>query len=185
MESDSDSYFEESSSEGEQGMVGPLHVNVEVNIEEAPESPPPQPGSPSILPPPAPVGELAPVWELPDDGTKLLNYFTRADVLELKNWAIETRARINEENYVVESLVVSQSYWAFLQHFHGQQWEAKILQPAAGPLIDQMLAYIAGYGRLKSVNKSLFRQNFEVWSAAEKAEYLRLVAESRGFLEIE
>ena len=102
MESDSDSYFEESSSEDEQGMVGPLHVKVEVSIEEAPESPPPQPGSPLILPQPVLVGELAPVWELPDDGTNFLNYFTRVDVLELKNWAVETGARMNEENYVVE-----------------------------------------------------------------------------------
>ena len=126
-------------------MVGPLHVKVEVNIAAAPESPPPQPGSPPILPPPVPVGELAPVWELPDDGINFLNYFTRADVLELKNWAVETRARINEENFVVESPVVSQGYWAFLQHFHGQQWETKVLQPTAGPLSDQMLAYFARY----------------------------------------
>ena len=147
--------FEESSSDGEQ--EGALHLNVEVNIEEAPESPPPQPESPPILPQPVPVGELAPVWELPDDGTNFFNYFTRTDVLELKCWAVETRARINEDNYVVESPVVSQNYWAFLQHFHGQQWEAKFLQPAAGPLFDQMLAYIAGYARLTSLNKSLFR----------------------------
>ena len=185
MESDSDSYFEESSSEDEQGMAGPLHLNIEVKIEEAPESPPPQPESPPILPQPIPVGELAPVWELPDDGTNFLNYSTRTDVLELKNWAVETRARINEENCVVESPVVSQSYWAFLQHFHGQQWEAKFLQPAAGPLFDQMLAYIAGYARLTSLNKSLFRQNFEGWSAVGRAENLRLLAESGGFLELE
>ena len=71
-------------------MAGPLHLDVEVNLEESPESPPPQPGSPFVLPVPIPVGELAPVWELPDDGTKFGNYFTRSDVLELKNWAIET-----------------------------------------------------------------------------------------------
>ena len=74
---------------------------------------------------------------------------------------------------MVEPPVVPQSYWAFLQHFHGQQWEVKFLQPAAGPLFDQMLAYIAGYARLTSLNKSLFRQNFEGWSASEKAENLR------------
>ena len=183
MQSDSDSFYEESSSDGEQ--EGALHLNFEVNIEEAPESPPPQPESPPILPQPVPVGELAPVWELPDDGTNFLNYFTRTDVLELKSWAVETRARIIEDNYVVESPVVSQSYWAFLQHFHGQQWEAKFMQPAAGPLFDQMLAYIAGYARLTSLNKSLFRQNFEGWSAAKRAENLRLLAESGGFLELE
>ena len=154
MDSDSYSYFEESSSGDEQEVAGPLHIQVDLNVEESPESPPPQPGSPPVLPPPIPVGELATVWEMPDDGTNFLNYFTRADVLELKNWAVETRARINE-NYVVESLIVSQSFWAFLQHFHGQQWEVKFLQPAAGPLIDQMLAYIAGYARLTSLNKTL------------------------------
>ena len=183
MESDSDSYFEESSSDGEQ--EGALHLNVEVNIEESHESPPPQPESPPILPQPVPVGEFAPVGELPDDGTNFLNYFTRTDVLELKSWAVETRARINEDNYVVESPVVPQSYWAFLQHFHGQQCEAKFLQPAAGPLFDQMLAYIAGYAQLTNLYKSLFRQYFEGWSAAERAENLRLLAESGGFLELE
>ena len=88
MDSDNDSYYEESSSEDEQEMAGPLHFDVEVTLEESPESPPPQPGSPFVLPVPIPVGELAPVWELPDDGTNFGNYFTRADVLELKNWAI-------------------------------------------------------------------------------------------------
>ena len=86
---------------------------------------------------------------------------------------------------MLESPVVSQSFWAFLQHFHGQQWELKFLQPAAGPLFDQMLAYIAGYARLASLNKSLLRQKFEGWSAAEKAEKVRLLAESGGFLKIE
>ena len=81
--------------------------------------------------------------------------------------------------------MVSQTFWAFLQHFHGQQCEVKFLQPAAGSLFDQMLAYIAGFFRLTSLNKSLLKQYFESWSAAEKAEKLRLLAESGGFLEIE
>ena len=79
MESDNDSYFEESSSEDEQKVAGPLHFNVEVNIEESPESPPPGP------PAPIPVDNLTFVWELPDDGTNFMNFYTRADVLELKD----------------------------------------------------------------------------------------------------
>ena len=189
MDSDSDSYFEESS-DNEQEVAGPLNINIELNLEEAPEmpppgSPPPQPGAPFVWPVPIPAGELAPVWELPDDGTNFINYFTRADVLELKNWSIEKRARMNQENYVVEAAPVSQSFWAFLQYFHGQQWEVKFLKPAAIPLLDQMLAYISGYARLTSWNKSLFRQHFANWSFAEKTENLRLLAESGGFLEIE
>ena len=112
MDSDNDSYFEESS-ESEEEIAGPIHINV--NIEESPESPPPGSPSPAPAPPaPIPVVELSPVWELPDDGTNFLNYFTRTDVLELKNRAVETKARINEKSYVVEAPMVSQSFWAFL-----------------------------------------------------------------------
>ena len=88
MNSDSDSYFEENS-EAEEEVAGPLHINV--NIEESPESPPPASPSP-VLPPPSLVGEMSPVWELPADGRKFL-FFTRADVVELKFWAQETKLR--------------------------------------------------------------------------------------------
>ena len=183
MVSDSDSHSEESS-DNEHETAALLNLRVNVNL-ESPESPSPQPGSLLVLPAPIPVGELAPVWELPDDGTNFLKYYTRTDVLELKNWAIETRARMNEENYVVEAPPVSQSFWAFLQYFHRQQWEVKFLQLAAVPLLEQMLAYITGYARLTSRNKSLLRQHFEDWSLSEKTEKLHLLAESGGFLEIE
>ena len=71
--------------------------------------------------------------------------------------------------------MISQSFWAFLQHSHGQQSEVKFLQRAAGPLSDQMLAYFAGYARLTSLNESLLRQYFEGWSAAKKAEKITIV----------
>ena len=178
MDSDSDFYYEENS-EAEEGFAEPLNIQVNVNLEESPESPPPQPEFHSpILPAPHPVGSLSP------DGRIFLNYYNRVDVLELKNWATETRARMNEEGFVVEAPMVSQSFWAFLQYFHGQQWEIKFLKPAAGPLFDQMLAYIVGYARLTSLNKNLLRRSFEGWSASEKAENLQLLAESGGFFEI-
>ena len=81
--------------------------------------------------------------------------------------------------------MVSGSFWAFVQHFHVQQWEVLFLQPAAGPLFDQMLPYIADYSRLTSLNKNFFRQYFEGLSAAEKAEKLQLLAESGVVLKIE
>ena len=94
MDSDSDSYFEESSDN--EGVGAPLHINVEVNLEEPPESPPPGPPSPA---PPAqiPVENIAFVWELPDDGTNFMNFFTRAVVLELKLCSETTGNRRNEE----------------------------------------------------------------------------------------
>ena len=92
---------------------------------------------------------------------------------------------MSEEGYVVQVAPVSQSFRAFIQYFHRQQWEVKILKHAALPLLEQMLAYIAGYARLTSWDKSLFRLHFADWSFAEKAENLCLLAESGGFLEIE
>ena len=143
MGSDNDSYFEESSSEDEQDVAGPLHSNVEINLEEPPESPEAGRLSP-VLPPPIREQELAPGWELPDDGNNFLNYYTLTDVIELKNWAQETKNRVNELGYVVEAPIISQNFAAFLLEHHVPQWEAKFLQLAAEPLFEQMLAYIAG-----------------------------------------
>ena len=81
MESDNDSFYEEES-ENEQEVTGPININVNVNFEESPESPPPGPPSP-VLTHPIPLGELSPLWELPDNGTKFLDYYTRTDILEL------------------------------------------------------------------------------------------------------
>ena len=67
-------------------MAGPLHINVELSLEESPESP--RSGPPSPAPPPhapIPVEYVAFVWELPDDGTNIINYFDRNDFLELRN----------------------------------------------------------------------------------------------------
>ena len=67
MDSDKDSYFEERSSEDEQEVAGSMHIIVEINLEEPPESP--EAGAPSpVPPPPIPEQELAPGWELPATG---------------------------------------------------------------------------------------------------------------------
>ena len=120
MESDNDSYFQESSSENEQELGGPLHINVEINLEEPPEFPEESPPSP-VPPPPILEQELAPGWELPDDGNNFLNFYTRTDVIELKNWAQETRNRVNELAYVVDAPVISQNFAAYLLEHHGPQ----------------------------------------------------------------
>ena len=179
MDSDSGSCFEESL-EAEEEVAGPLHINV--NIEEPLESPPPS--SPSLDPPPPNLeGKLSRGWELPDDRTNFLNFVTRADVLELKYWAQETRTPLSDKGYVVEAPVVPQSFWAFIQHFHGPQSEVQFLQLAAEALFDHMLTYVVGYSRLTSLNKSLLRRLVESWSFGEKAEKMRLFAESGRFLE--
>ena len=121
MDSDNDSYFEESS-DNEQEVAGPLNIQFEVNIGESPESPPPGPPAP-VLPPPIPLGELAQVWELLDDGTNFLNFYTRADLVELKKWAQVTRERRNEEGYFIEEPMVSQSLAGFLRQNYGLQRE--------------------------------------------------------------
>ena len=164
-------------------MEASLHINVEVNQEESPEYPQAGPSSPVLPPQPIPVAEVSPVWELPDDGNSFSNFFTRTDVLDLKHWSITTRQRRNEEGYVVEEPTFPQNFIAFLIEYHGTQWDVKILRAAAGPLFAQMLAYRAGYARLTSHNKRIFRQWFKTWSAEVKREQLHLLVESGGFLE--
>ena len=127
MESNSDSYFEESS-DNEQEEAAPLNILVNVNL-ESPESPPPQPESLSpVPPPPIPEHEMSPGLELPDDGNNFMNYYTRTDVIEFKNLAQEARKRVNELGYVFEAPINSQNFAAYLQEHHGPQWEAKFLQ---------------------------------------------------------
>ena len=186
MESDSDSFYEESSSDEEQEGTGPINNNVEINLEEPPEAPevgPPAPVPP--LPAPIPVDNAAFVWELPDDGTNFMKFYTRADVLELKEWAITTRQRRNEEGYVVEEPMLPQNFIEFFVEYHGTQWEVKFLRATAEPLFAQIIAYLAGYAWLTSHNKRIFQQWFGTWSAKVRREQLRLLAESGGFLELE
>ena len=166
-------------------MAGPLNKQVEVNIEESPELPPP--GSPELVLPPPPIPEevVAPVWELPDDGSNFMNFYTRADVLELKSWAQETRRRMSEDGYVVETPLLSQNFVAYQHEHYGEQWEVKILEPAAETILECLLAYIVGYARLTSYKMNRLRSIFGTWAVAERWEKLRMLAESGGFLEIE
>ena len=183
MDSDSDSYYEESSDNEEVAAL--LLISLEVNLEESPESPQGGPPSPFLPPQPIPVGELYPVWDLPDNGTIFFYFFTRADVLELKHWAETTRNRRNEESYVVEEPVLPQYFLAFLIVYHGTQWEVKFLRAAAEALFAQLLSFEAGYAKLVNHYKQSFRQSFETWSVEVKREQLSLLAESGGFLELE
>ena len=165
-------------------MAGPLHIQVEVNVEESPKSPPP--GSPElVLPEPIPLGEPARVWELPDDGTNFLNFYTRADIVELRGWAQVSRERRNEEGYFIEEPMVSQSLAGFLRQNYGPQWEWKLLQPSADVIFEKLSAYNAGYARLTGFNRRLLRQQYANWSTEERSDQLRLLAESGGFLELE
>ena len=131
------------------------------------ESPPPGPPSP-VLPQPIPLGELSPVWELPDNGTNFLNFYTRTDIVELKNWAEVTRERSNEEGYFVEEPMISQNSGAFLQQYYGHQWEVKFLRPSAEVFFEELFAYIKRYAKLTSLNRRLLRQQFESWPMGEK-----------------
>ena len=183
MESDSGSFFEEESG-NEQETAGLININVNVNLEDSPESPPPGPASP-VLPQPIPLWDLALVWELPDNGTDFLDFYTRTDIIELRNWAEVTRERIYEEGFFVEQSMISQNLAAFLLQYYGHQWEIKFLRPSAEVIFEQLLAYNKKYAKLTSHNRWLLRQQFESWPMGEKTKHLRVLAESGGFLEIE
>ena len=106
-------------------------------------------------------------------------------MFDLKQWAETTRQRRSEEGYMVDEPMLSQKCFALLIEYHGTQWEIKFLRAAAEPLFAQLLSFVAGYARLTSHNKKIFREGFETWSVEVKKEQLRLLAESGGFLELE
>ena len=110
-------------------------------------------------------------------------FYSQADVLELKQWAQETRRRKNEEGFVVGEAVLAQHLVVFLKEYHCTQREVKILRAAAEPLFPPMLAFISGYALLTSHNRLPFEQWFQTWSAEMKGKQLRLLAEAGGFLE--
>ena len=107
-----------------------------------------------------PLGVPAQVWELPDDGTNFFNFYTRADIVELRGWAQVSRERRNEEGYFIEEPMVSQSLAGFLREISGPQWEWKLLQPSADVIFEKLSAYIAGYARLMGFNGRLLRQEY-------------------------
>ena len=86
---------------------------------------------------------------------------------------------------MVEEPLIPENFRAFLVEYHGTQWEIKFLAATAEALFAQLMAYVAGFARLTSHNKRIFRQSFEAWSITVKKEQLRLLAESGGFLELE
>ena len=81
----------------------------------------------------------------------------------------------------MEEPLIPENFRAFLVEYHGTQWEIKFLGAAAEPLFAQLLAYVAGYARLTSHNKRIFRQSFETWAVAEKLEQLTLLGEPAAF----
>ena len=119
------------------------------------------------------------------DVNNFLNCFTRQDVLDLKNWAPETRERLSEEGYVVETPIFSQNFVGYLLENYGPQWELEFLQTAAWPMFERLIAYVVGYAKLTSYNKQPLRGLYDTWSVEERVERLRSLAESGGFLEIE
>ena len=124
-------------------------------------------------------------WELPDDGNNFLNCFTRQDVVDLRNWALETSWRLNKEVYVVEAPVLSQNFVGYLLENYGPQWEKEFFRLDIGPLFEGMISYVVGYARLTNYHKQLLRGLYETWSVEERLERLRSLAESGGFLGIE
>ena len=134
IDSEIDSYFEERSSDAEEKAVGPFHVDLEINLEESPESLPPSSLSPVVPPQSISVGELSPVWELPNNETNIVKSYTKVGVLALKTWVQETRSRRNKEGYLEEEPVLAPNFVAFLREHHGPQWEFRFLQAAAEQL---------------------------------------------------
>ena len=168
-------------------VVAPLNVEVP-EIPDNPESPSPQPSlvssggsspvaaggpspvssgrsspvaaggpSPVALPPGSPVG----------GATSFMGFYTLADLTELEQWTVESRAARANPNSRIEEPDVSPNLKIFLRYEYGTQWEVRLIRASGEVLIDQLKAFLAGYNQLTSFNRRQWLRLFPAWTAQE------------------
>ena len=191
-------FFEENSDEEVQVVLPAVQVdplNVEVaEIPDNPESPSPQPspvspqpspassdGSPQHSPlvggPPAPPPPSSPR----EDFTSFMGFYTYDDLTDLEQWSVDARAARADPASRIEEPEVSPNLKVFLRYVYGTQWEVKLVRESGEVLIEQLRAYLAGYNQLTSFNRRQWLRLFPAWTAPERRDQLRVLAEAGGF----
>ena len=191
-------FFEENSDEEVQVVLPAVQVeplNVEVaEIPDNPESPSPQPSpvsphpspassdgssqhSPLVGEPPAPPPPSSPR----EDFTSFMGFYTYDDLTELEQWSVDARAARADPASRIEEPEVSPNLKVFLRYVYGTQWEVKLVRESGEVPIDQLRAYLAGYNPLTSFNRRQWLRLFPAWTAQERRDQLRVLAEAGGF----
>ena len=162
------------------GVVAPLPMEIPPEIQVArpadkPQSPShsPQTPSPPVLSPPqgSPVG----------DATSFMGFYTHDDVLDLEQWTVDARAARTNPTTRIEEPEVPPNLKTFLRFTLAAQWEVKLVWESGEVLMEQLLAYSAGYNQLTSFNRRQWLRLFLAWTAQVKREQLDLLADAGGF----
>ena len=150
-------------------VVAPLNVEVP-EIPDNPESPSPA-SSDVPSPPPSPLGDL-PSFE---------GFFTTDDLLELEQWAEDSRAACNQPELRVEEPEIPWNLKFFLRVILGPQWELFLLRQSGEVCFEKSRAYLDIYNQLTSFSRRLWLWLFPAWTATESREQLELLAEAGEF----
>ena len=170
-------------------VVAPLNVEVP----EIPESPSPQPSPVSPHPSSASSGGSSPVGGPPvppppssprEDFSSFMGFYTQDDVVELEQWTVDARAARRDPAARIQEPEVSPNLKIFLRYVDGTQWEVKLIREWGEVLIEQLIAYLAGYNQLTSFNRPQWLRLFPAWTAQERRDQLGALANAGGFLVI-
>ena len=81
----------------------------------------------------------------------------------------------------IEEPEVSPNLKIFLHYVYGTQWEVELIRESGEVLIEQLKAYLAGYNQLTSLNRRQWLRLFPAWTAQERRDQLRALADAGGF----
>ena len=110
-----------------------------------------------------------------------MGFYTYDDLTELEQWSVDARAARADPASRIEEPEVSPNLKVFLRYVYGTQWEVKLVRESGKVLIEQSRAYLAGYNQLTSFNRRQWLRLFPAWTAQERRDQLRVLAEAGGF----
>ena len=150
-------------------VVAPLNV-------ELPEIPD-NPGSPSPASSGVPSSPPSPLGELPS----FMGFYTFDNLVELEQWAVESRAARNQPELQVEEPEISRKLKVLLRVMFCPQWELCLLRQSGEVLFEQLTAYLAVYNQLTRFNRQQRLRLLLASTATERREQLELLADAGGF----
>ena len=99
----------------------------------------------------------------------------------LEQWTVGARAARTNPAVRIEEPEVSPNLKVFLRFTLGAQWEIKLVRESREVLIEQLQAYLAGYNQLTSFNRRQWLRLFPPWTAQERREQVRVLADAGRF----
>ena len=110
-----------------------------------------------------------------------MGFFTTDGVANSEQWALEPKVVRNSPVLRVEEPDISWNMKGFLRVTLDAQWEAALVHQSGDVLLEQMMAYLAGYKEMTSFNGRQSLRLLPAWTATERRGQLELLDESGSF----